>query len=298
MAPSATTREAVLGDLKRRFAHAGLADPARSARRILELGAGLALSDLVARPEAEIGSHALDRMEALAARHIAGEPISRLAGVREFWGLAFCLGADTLDPRPDSETLVEAALELLRDVASPRVLDLGTGTGCLLLALLHERTDASGVGVDCAAGAVDTAQANAAALGLSDRAVFRVGDWDQGLEERFDLVISNPPYIVSEEIEGLSAVVRDHDPRRALDGGHDGLDAYRALAALAPERLAEDGTLILELGQGQADAVAGLLTAVGFDEFAMRADLAGISRALIARRRKKKVWKSGLESLG
>jgi release factor glutamine methyltransferase len=212
-------------------------------------------------------------------RRAAGEPLSRLRGAREFWSLDFALSPETLDPRPESETLVAAALDAVPDRAARlRLLDLGTGTGCLLLALLSELPNAWGLGIDRAAGAAATARANAVALGLASRAAFIVGDWGEALRGGFDFVVSNPPYIPSADIPALAPEVR-HDPLRALDGGPDGLDAYRALAPDLARLLR--GTALIELGAGQAPAAARIMRTAGLDVRGTRPDLAGIDRCLV-----------------
>jgi release factor glutamine methyltransferase len=216
---------------------------------------------------------------------LAGEPVGRILGHREFWGLSFALGPETLEPRPDSETIVEAALALVderwgRD-APLRVADLGTGTGCLLVALLSELPAAYGIGLDISAGAVSTARDNAVRNGVGARGGFAVGDWTASLAEAgFDLVVSNPPYIPSGDCAGLAREVVEHDPIAALDGGTDGFDAYRAILGGAARILKPKGGLVLELGIGQCDAVAALATERGLIAGETRRDLGGIARAL------------------
>lgn len=257
----------------------------REARLVVAAALGLDPAALLGWPERPVGPAEEARAEEFVRRRAAGEPLSRLRGWREFWSLAFRLSDETLDPRPESETVVAAALEAVGDRAAPlRTLDFGTGTGCLLLALLSEMPNAWGVGVDRAFGAAATARANAAALGLAGRAAFLVGDWGAALRSRFDLVVANPPYIPSGEIPSLPPEVR-RDPRRALDGGPDGLDAYRALAPELARLLG--GTGVLELGAGQAPAVAEIMTAAGLDIVGVRHDLAGIERCLIVRQGRK-----------
>jgi len=218
-------------------------------------------------------------------RTLAHEPLSRVLGAREFWGLDFMLSPDTLDPRPETETLVEAVLARLPERGRPRrFLDLGTGTGCLLLALLSEYPAATGVGVDLAAGAVDTAARNAERHGLRPRAEFVVGNWGKGLTEAFDVIVANPPYIASSDLAALPPEVRDYDPSLALDGGADGLAAYRAIAADLPRLLAPAGFFACEIGAGQENAVAGIISAAGLVIDNVLPDLAGIPRCVVARR--------------
>lgn len=264
-----------------RLSAAGIADARREARWLVDaiLGErGLASGRALTAPEQ-------GALESALARRAAREPLDRIEGARDFWSLTFRLSPATLSPRPDSETLVEAALALLADRAGPwRLLDLGTGTGCLLLALLSELPNAQGLGLDLAEEAVRTAQANAVRLGLDRRARFLVDDWGRGQLPPFDLVISNPPYIESAVVPTLEPEVRAHDPLLALDGGPDGLAAYRALLPQAWRLLVPGGWLVLELGQGQAAAVATLAEAEGFTHVKTRNDLAGIPRALTARK--------------
>ncbi|MFC7052127.1 peptide chain release factor N(5)-glutamine methyltransferase [Hansschlegelia quercus] len=224
----------------------------------------------------------IDRLDVMVARRGAGEPVARILGRREFWGLDFALSPATLVPRPDSETVVQAALDALEGRDGPlRILDLGAGTGCLLLALLSERKDAYGIGVDRSAEAAATARRNARALGLGGRAAFLVGDWAASLSGPFDLVISNPPYIAAGEIAGLDREVREHDPHLALDGGAAGLDAYAAIAQDAPRLMGAGSVLVLELGVGQEADVALLAAAAGFDVRPAKRDLGGVPRALV-----------------
>ena len=228
----------------------------------------------------------VDRFFDLVARRADGEPVARILGRREFWGLPFALAPATLEPRPDTETVVEAALGLVRGAGgAASILDLGTGSGCLLLALLSELPDAAGVGVDRSPAAAAAARRNARSLGLGDRARFVAGDWAEAISGRFDLVVSNPPYIATEHIEALAPEVRRHDPALALDGGADGLDAYRAIVADLPRLLAPSGVAVLELGAGQRDAVAGLARAAGLVVIGSNPDLAGTPRALALGRR-------------
>lgn len=232
---------------------------------------------------APFGAAASDRLDAYAARRLAGEPVWRILGEREFWGLPFRLSPATLEPRPDSETLVEAALAALKHRRDEplAILDLGTGTGCLLIALLSEFRAAQGVGVDLSEDACTTARGNAALNGVADRIVIRQGEWTRGLSRRFDLVVSNPPYIPTGEIATLSPAVRDHDPLLALDGGDDGLACYRALAAALPDALAPGGLAVLEIGAGQGPDVVTLMQAAGLRSSGSRRDLGGHERALL-----------------
>lgn len=260
-----------------RLAAAGIDGARREARLLLGAALGVGLEAIVADGDRILANEA--RFERLLARRLAREPMAYVLGKREFWGLDFAVGPSVLTPRPDSETVVEAALTAARE---PRhVLDLGTGSGCLLLAVLRERTRAHGVGVDRSPAAAALAAVNAAALGLGGRARFVVGDWGAALRGSFDLILTNPPYVATGDIAGLAAEVR-HEPLLALDGGPDGLVAYRALAADLARLLAPGGVAAVEIGAGQANAVATILAGVGLVEVGRRRDLAGHERCLLA----------------
>ncbi|RFB81227.1 peptide chain release factor N(5)-glutamine methyltransferase [Methylovirgula sp. 4M-Z18] len=233
---------------------------------------------------------AASRLQALVERRLRQEPLARILGEAEFWGLPFRLNAATLDPRADTETLVEVVLQDVRQSAarSPgggplRILDLGTGSGAILIALLHELRHAFGVGVDRDPAAARMARANAERNGVGARAAFLCGSWAQALHGRFDIIVSNPPYIETPEILHLSREVRDFDPALALDGGGDGLDAYRAIAADLPRLLAPGGLVALEIGYLQAPAVKTLLEAAGFRAPAVHQDLGGHNRVIWAK---------------
>lgn len=217
-------------------------------------------------------------------RRLKREPVFRIIGRRQFWGLDLQVTPAVLDPRADTETVVSAALAAMRDrMGEPlRVLDLGTGSGAILCAMLHEWRNATGVGVDRSPAACGVASANVAALGLSRRATIVDGDWAASLAGPFDLVVSNPPYIETAALAGLDPEVRDHDPVLALDGGADGLDAYRAIAASLPRLLAPGGCVVLEIGSTQAQAVAAVLNDYGLAVSGIVRDLGGHQRAIVA----------------
>jgi release factor glutamine methyltransferase len=217
------------------------------------------------------------------ARRLAGEPATRILGARAFWTLDLRVTPDVLDPRPDSETIVIAALEAIatRKDEPLRILDLGTGSGALLLALLSECPQATGVGVDLSQEACAIARENAERNGLAGRAKIVQGSWIGGLTETFDVIVSNPPYIESAVIPGLAQEVHQHDPMLALDGGADGLTAYREIARALPAVLRPGGVAVLELGIGQGPAVAGLAEAAGLSVRGSREDLGGVQRALV-----------------
>lgn len=277
-----TTRDHAMRLLGHRLKQAGLATPDLDARILVQAATGASDIEMIREPGTLLTQAEEERLGEWERRRLAREPVSRILGSREFWGLTFTVTAETLDPRPDSETLIETALDLLKEVPAPRLLDLGTGTGCLLLALLHECPGASGIGADLSEGALAVAASNAAALGLDARAAFIESEWTAAVEGRFDLVISNPPYIRHGDIEGLDEEVRLHDPMLALDGGADGLDAYRALARLLPDHLTHGGHAVIELGAGQAAEVTEIFEAAGFGVLRVVSDLGGVPRALVA----------------
>jgi release factor glutamine methyltransferase len=267
--------------LARAFRDAGLEEPQADARVLVRHVAGTDPALPGAAAERRLSDDETRRLAALAARRLAREPVARLTGHREFHGIDLALNRACLVPRPETETVVEAALACLPAGRPVRILDLGTGPGTILLALLAARPTTTGLGIDVAAEALEAARANADALGLSDRATFREGDWLTGLAGPFDLIVSNPPYIPAADCRALAPEVRDHDPRLALDGGPDGLAAYRTILAGAPALLAPGGHVVLELGIGQAPDVARLAHAQGLWIVALRSDLAGIPRALV-----------------
>ncbi len=254
------------------------------ARLLVGAVLGLDLTGMITAASRPLTSDQSIRIEEFARRRLAGEPVARILGLKEFWGLPLTLSAETLVPRPDTETVVELALELIRAAPQPdrrlRIADIGTGSGAILLALLSELPGACGVGTDISVTALRTARTNAIYLQLERRAIFVACDFLAALSAPFDLIVSNPPYIRSAEIAGLATEVRDHDPLRALDGGPDGLDAYRILVPQAARLLAPRGALVVEVGRGQGGDVQALMTAAGLMPEPPRADLAGIRRAV------------------
>lgn len=269
------------------FAASGIEEAASDARFLVLYILGLSAADLALRGETPVGSEGAGRLAEAVERRLAGEPVARILGAWEFWGLPFVLSPATLVPRPDTETLVEAALALFpqRDQRF-NLLDLGTGSGCILVALLTERPNAFGIGLDRSYEALVTARANAAANGVADRAVFVHGDWCAPLRGPCALIVSNPPYIAHGAIPGLADEVRMHDPPAALDGGVDGLAHYRAiLDQVAPRDgsrglLESDGALVFEIGHDQADAVARLGRSAGLRYLSTTRDLAGHDRVV------------------
>jgi len=282
------TVEATRRQLAARFEAAGIESPELDARLLLGHTLGLDLTGLITAAHRALTADESDRLDRLAARRLAGEPVARILGQKEFWGLSFALSPETLVPRPDTETVVELALDMLRKGLAntpPRVADLGTGTGAILLALLSELPEATGIGTDISERALAIANDNAVRLGLAARASFIRCDYASELTGPFDLIVSNPPYIATGDIAGLAREVRDHDPHQALDGGPDGLAAYRALIPQAARLLAPGAALVVEAGQGQARDIEAMMTAAGLAlQGRPRADLAGISRAVGARK--------------
>jgi release factor glutamine methyltransferase len=279
----------VFARVARRLREAGIETPELDARLLLCHAAGLTHEAFIGRAGDRIAPEAHARLEATIVRRLAGEPVSRITGMREFYGREFLVGPHTLDPRPDTETLIDAALDLAarngwRDQPLD-LLDLGTGTGCILVTLLAELPQARGTGTDISAGALAVAAENARRHGVAARASFLAADWLDGIDGAFDLIVSNPPYLAASEMAGLPAEVT-HDPRLALDGGADGFDAYRRIAAAAHGRLREGGRILLEIGASQAGAIARILDAAGFalPEPALLRDLAGRPRCLVAGR--------------
>jgi len=278
-------RRLIAGEFRRH----GIDTPELDARLLVGHALGLDHTALAAQSSRRINSGEANAISALAARRLKHEPVARIVGCKEFWGLTLQLNAATLVPRPETETVVEAALAAV-DGAAPRrgvrFADLGTGSGAILLALLSEWPAAFGVGTDISRAALGCARSNATTLGLAGRTAFVACDYGQALLGPFDLLVCNPPYVVRADIANLAPEVRNHDPRRALDGGTDGLDGYRALTADAGRLLTFGGILVVELGVGQAESVAALMRSAGFMvDLPPRNDLAGIPRALVARSR-------------
>ena len=281
----ASTRRAALKEAVALMKSAGLDTPVLDARLIVQHALGIDWNTLFMAADQPLGENERTRLESELTRRAAHEPVSRIVGHRHFWTLNLAVTPDTLDPRPDTETLIEAALAATPDRKTPlTILDLGTGTGALLLALLSEYPEAAGVGVDLSPGALDVARANAVSHGLGERAAFQQGSWAEGVAGPFDLIVSNPPYIEQGDLAGLPPEVREHDPLLALDGGADGLDAYRAIVPALSRLMTGDGLAILEIGAGQADAVVAIAQTNELKSTERRRDLGGIERALSFRR--------------
>lgn len=285
----ATDIAALLRRATEQLSHAGIDGAAREARLLLEYAAAIPVATQIAFGERLVAAPEAERFEQVVQRRAAREPLSHIVGRREFWSLDFAVTGDTLDPRADSETLIEAVLrQLSADNAAYRrhawsLIDFGTGTGCLLLALLSELPMAQGLGIDINPGAVAVAASNARRLGFAERVRFQCGDWDRGIDARYDIVLSNPPYIPSAEIATLQPEVARYEPHLALDGGMDGLDAYRALAQATIRVKASSGFAAFEIGAGQANDVRHIMVSAGLQHIGTESDLQGHERIVMFR---------------
>lgn len=268
----------LLREARARLAAAGCEQPALDARLLLEAAAGLSHSEIAAEPGQLVNEEAQARFTQLVVRREAHEPVSRILGFREFYGRRFRVTPAVLDPRPDTETLIGEALKVVKP--GGRILDLGTGSGCIAVTLLAECATCNGVATDLSASALAVARGNAEALGVSGRLKLVQGDWFAPVEQLFDLIVSNPPYIPAGDIARLDPDVRDFDPRGALDGGADGLEAYRRIAAGAGRHLAPGGQVMVEIGAGQAEAVAAVFRSHGLGLQKASRDLGGRVRCL------------------
>lgn len=293
------TLDQMLRRMRAALASAGVENPVLDARILLRQGGNFSDADLITLGQTPLSAEIIETTEKLLARRLAGEPVSRILGGREFYGRMFKVTPDTLDPRPDTETLIEAALKIAPSIerseevglaamasAAPdsglRILDLGTGSGCILITLLKELPDATGVGIDLNPGAVAAARENAARHGVENRIEFRVGSWFDPLDdgESFDLIVSNPPYILESDIESLAVEVRNHDPKLALSGGKDGLDAYKLILKNLKKSLSCGGRALFEIGQGQEKDLARLVDDSNMHVCDSYRDLSGIIRVL------------------
>ncbi|MBF0168423.1 MAG: peptide chain release factor N(5)-glutamine methyltransferase [Alphaproteobacteria bacterium] len=280
--------DALLASARKRLKQAGIEPAGLEARHLLAHVLGRPLNTVAGSAHPVLTGKQRHGFEELLARRIKREPLQRLLGRWEFWSLDLEMGEAGLIPRPDSETLIEAVLDFWPERDLPlRVLDLGTGTGCLLLALLSAYPQATGLGIDISPEAVALARRNAQNLGLAGRALFQEGNWGAGIEERFDLVLSNPPYIPTADIAGLEPEVAFFEPLLALDGGQDGLVAYRQIAADLSRLLQPSGLAVLELGIGQDQPVSHLLQGQGLVVHSFKADLGGIPRAILVKKEDK-----------
>lgn len=275
--PGPETIAAAIAAARARLVTADVPDAATDARLLMQRVLACDHAGLILAGERSLTDAERAAFEVLLARRLAHEPVSKILGEREFFGRLFHVTADVLDPRADTETLIEVALEK----PARRVLDLGSGSGALIVTLLAEWPEATGVAVDLSEKALAVTAENARRLGVAERLALLQGEWFAPVAGQFDLIVSNPPYIPTAEIAGLEPDVREHDPLLALDGGADGLSCYRAIAGAAAPHLAPEGRIIVEIGAGQGPDVARIFAAVGFRQAAERRDLGGHVRALL-----------------
>ncbi len=275
----------LMADARTRLRAAELDTPDLDARLLVEWATGKTRLDLISAPEQLVDSAVIETLSDALDRREKGEPVHRIMGVREFFGLPFRLSAATLEPRPDTEVLVELVIPALEALAVQKntleLLDMGTGTGAIIISLLHRFERAHGIGLDMAEGALAMARINAVANGVGDRFAALKSDWFENVSGRFHLIVSNPPYIPHEDIAGLSRAVREHDPLAALDGGSDGLNFYRALAQKAADHLYKQGMVAVEIGAGQFQDVEALFESAGFSLAGHASDLGGHRRAML-----------------
>lgn len=278
-----TPRE-LLRDAGKQLAALGIDTAALDARLLLQAASGLRHEEIVAGPEMLLAPDKVARFRAFVERRRGFEPVSRILGQREFFGRRFRVTPDVLDPRADTETLIEAVLGVAKGKGPLRILDLGTGSGAIALSLLAEMPGATAVATDLSLAALEVAKDNALALGVAGRVSFVQANWFAGVEGRYDLIVSNPPYVPLGEIAGLAPDVRGFDPARALDGGPDGLEAYRRIAGTAESHLTPDGHVFLEIGADQENRVNEVFLTQGFVPESRHFDLGGHVRCLVFRR--------------
>ena len=277
------TINAAVTEMRDSFKSAGLDTPELDARLLVQDILKINHEKLLLNSNKLVTDSEDKRLTTSMKRRILREPVSRIIGSRSFWKSEFKITSETLDPRPDSEVLIESVLSIANKETPLTILDLGTGTGCLLLSLLQELPQATGVGIDISTGAIQVAIQNTTALNLSKRVSFKVMNWTEITNEtRFDLIISNPPYIPESDISTLEPEVRQHDPFLALSGGMDGLNCYREIAALFPKLLTETGYVFLEIGTTQARAVKNILAEQEIRVLKVIQDLAGYNRCIVA----------------
>lgn len=285
----ASTLGTLLADARRRLVAAGIDTAAIDARLLVEAATGASRLDFLSRSDRPIAPDVIHQLDDWLARRAAGEPVGRILGIASFYGLDFALGPDTLEPRPDTEVLVEVALGAVRsgriagispDGEGLRLVDLGTGTGAIAISLLSRLTRAHGLATDLSRGALDIARSNAVRNGVSDRLDFAQGDFFAAAEGSFNLVLSNPPYIASDVIAGLDREVRLHDPILALDGGGDGLAAYRTILKDIKTHLVPGGLLAVEIGWDQGETVNELFDTAGLSDIQVHCDLGGRNRVV------------------
>lgn len=264
------------------LAKTGLENPHREARLLVGYGLGIPVEQTLYDESHQLSEAECANVKALIQRRKDHEPFAYITGIKEFWSLEFGVGVESLIPRPASECIVESAIDILGDTNSEaRILDLGTGSGCLLLSVMQERAYVNGVGVDCSYESIRRAADNSHRLKMKDRAEFVVGNWGASLECQFDLILCNPPYVRSEEINGLTRDVSHYEPRLALDGGADGLSCFRKLGPQLSRLLARTGVACIEVGFGQANSVIAIFGEYGLKLHDRQTDLAGVERCLV-----------------
>jgi release factor glutamine methyltransferase len=264
---------------RKKFAHAGLEPAGIDARSLMQAATGLSHEQIVAEPDFRLSAEAIAKFSALVQRRLAEEPISRILGRREFYGREFQVSPAVLDPRGDTEALIELVLSL--PMKQGRLLDMGTGSGAIVVTLLAELPNFTGLAVDVSLDALHVAKLNALSNGVSERLHFHHGSWFEKLSDQFDLIVSNPPYICHGDIAGLGREVKDYDPHLALDGGADGLFAYRVIAGGAARFLTAGGRVVVEIGAGQGPEVKDIFAASHFSFVAQKIDLGGHLRAIV-----------------
>lgn len=268
-----------------RLKKAGIDACAQEARIMIEAVSGQTLSDILLSDDLSVDEKSVMAVENMVARRLSGEPLDHILGSRSFYGREFIVTKDVLTPRPETELLVSAAISALAERESARVLDLGTGSGAIIISILLEAPHAEGIGADLSEAALKIAQDNAHKLGAADRLTLIWSNWFEDITGKFDLIVSNPPYIARGDLPGLMPEVRLYDPKVSLDGGEDGLDAYREILSRAPEFLRPDGQIIFEIGYDQARDVTELARAAGFERIAVDRDLSGHDRVIRLRSR-------------
>jgi len=277
--------DSLMASSRARLRAAELDTPDLDAQLLVEWVTGATRLELISSPERPIDELQVTQLNEALERRLAGEPVHRIIGMREFYGLPFRLSPETLEPRPDTEALVELVSSYLEKLIARHgwalMLDMGTGTGAIVISLLHQFEKLHGIGLDITEGALAMARINAAMNGVSDRFAALKSDWFSNVRGRFHLIVSNPPYIPHKDIADLSREVREHDPMAALDGGVDGLDFYRALAKHAAEYLYEDGIVAVEIGTGQFDDVSAAFESADFHLINGASDLGGHRRAMV-----------------
>lgn len=275
----AETIAALLQEARRSLFEADIELSALDARLLLQAASALTHEQVIAEPNMVLPADKISRFKSFIDRRLQHEPVTRILGEREFYGRPFQVSPAVLDPRADTETIVELTLQLMGQ-ETIRILDLGTGSGAIAITLLAERPNWSGIAVDLSADALEIAKANSIALGVAGRLAFHNGTWFDGISEKFDLIVSNPPYIPHSDIFELSLEVQNFDPHMALNGGGDGLEAYRAIAAGSAKHLNSKGLVILEIGAGQSADVTQIFVTQGFELADQKSDLGGHVRAL------------------